>query len=123
MHLALSAGREFRREDYCTQAAFVADLIHETGAKRVLELGCGLGFNMLELARMCPQVEIVGIDLLEQHVRKVRARAREYANASVLVGSHDRLPPEIGTFDIVFAVETLCYAADRPAVAALSEET
>jgi SAM-dependent methyltransferase len=34
------------------------------------------------------------------------------------VGSHDRLPAEIGTFDIIFAVETLCYASDRPAVAA-----
>lgn len=86
--------------------------------RRVLELGCGLGFNMLELARLCPQVEIVGIDLLERHVRKARARSRRHANVSVLVGSHDRLPPEIGTFDIIFAVETLCYATDRPAVAA-----
>lgn len=118
MHLALSAGPEFRREGFRTQAAFVADLIHEIGATRVLELGCGLGFNMLELARLCPQIEIVGIDLLERHVRKVRARARRHTNVSVLVGSHDRLPPKIGSFDIVFAVETLCYATDKPAVAA-----
>ena len=118
MHLALSAGPEFRQEDYRTQAAFVADLIHENGARRVLELGCGLGFNMLELARLCPQVEIVGIDLLELHVSKARARSRRHANVSVHVGSHDRLPTEIGTFDLVFAIETLCHATDRPAVAA-----
>ena len=118
MHLALSAGPEFREVDYLTQVAFVADLIHETGARRVLELGCGLGFNMLELAGLCPQVEIVGTDLLERHVRKASARLRRHANVSVLVGSHDRLPAEIGTFDIIFAVETLCYATDRSAVAA-----
>ena len=34
MHLALSAGPEFRPEDYDMQAAFVADLIVETGARR-----------------------------------------------------------------------------------------
>jgi arsenite methyltransferase len=118
MHLALSARPELRQEDYRTQTAFVADLILETGARRVLELGCRLGFNLLELARLCPQVEIVGIDLLERHVRKARARSWRHTNVSVLVGSHDRLPPEIGTFDLVFAVETLCYATDRPAVAA-----
>lgn len=118
MHLALSAGPEFRPEDYHTQAAFVADLIVETGARRVLELGCGLGFNMLALAKLCPQVQIVGTDLLDRHVRKARARTRRHPNVSVLVGRHDRLPPEIGTFDIVFAVETLCYATDRPAIAA-----
>lgn len=117
MHLALSHGAEFSQQDFRTQASMVADLVRTTGARRVLELGCGLGFNMLELAQACPDVDIVGIDLLDRHVRKARARLRRHPGLSVHVGSHDHIPPELGTFDLIFAVETLCYASDKPIVA------
>lgn len=122
MHLALSSGPVFQDEDFRTHAAFVADLIHETGAKRVLELGCGLGFNVLELARQCPSTETVGLDLLDRHVRKARALVNGNQNVSVVEASYDRIPRELGTFDIIFAIEALCHAPDRLAVAtAISE--
>lgn len=122
MHLALSPAHRFQQEDFRTQAALVADLINETGAKRVLELGSGLGYNVLELERQCPDVEIVGLDLLKRHVRRGQALARGNPRISFVEASFDQIPSQLGRFDIIFGVETLCHATDRPAVAASVSE-
>lgn len=118
MHLALSPRPQFQTEDFRTQVTLVAEIVHQSGARRVLELGSGMGYNLIELARLCPGVELVGIDLVDRHVRKTRARVKRMAQVSVRQASFEDIPQDLGVFDVVFAIETLCYATDRPAVAA-----
>lgn len=118
MHHALSPGSEFHPDHFRAQTAVIADLIRDTGATRVLELGCGLGFNMFELAAQSPETQIVGLDLLARHIRKINARAGGNPRISAVQASYDQIPEDIGMFDIIFAVETLCHASDRIAVAA-----
>lgn len=72
--------------------------------KRILDFGCGAGASSIILARMFPETEIVGIDLVDQLVSLARQRAQfyHYDNVSFL-GSPDTetLPPDIGTFDYI----------------------
>ena len=120
MHFALNPGGRFDPAGYYAQAAEVARLIGETRATRVLEMGCGLGFNTLHLAPRHPQVAFTGLDLLEDHVKGcTRAAAQAgLTNTQFRQGSHDAMPQDIGRFDVIFAVETLCYARDPASTAA-----
>lgn len=117
MHLALSSGTELRAEDFLAQAAFIESMIHKTGASRVLELGSGQGFNLLHLARRCPNVSFVGLDLCSRHVINSRKKAAKLGNIAFVQGSFEPIPAELGQFDLVFGIETLCYARDKAVVA------
>ncbi len=120
MHFALNPEGSFDKAGYYAQAREITRHIGETGATRVLELGCGLGFNTLHLAPQHPQVAFTGLDLLDTHVAGcTRAAAQAgLTNTTFRQGSHDDLPADIGTFDVIFAVETLCYAQDPGRTAA-----
>lgn len=118
MHVALQEGGRSEEDAFFAQAAEVArQLGHEPG-QRVLELGCGLGANSLHLAARFPEVEFLGTDLMEQHVSRANGRARALPNLSFREASFDDLPDDLGQFDVIFAVETLCYARDPGQVAA-----
>ena len=117
MHMALCADGRFDRAGYLTQAEEVAHLIAETGARRVLELGSGMGFNSLHLAPQHPEAHFTGIDLLEHHVRKSARKAESMANLAFRQGSFMDLPPDLNSMDLAFAVETLCHASDLDTVA------
>ena len=118
MHVALNPDGVFDRAGYLAQPQAVSDLIAASGARRVLELGTGLGFNSRWLAARHPEVSFTALDLLPAHVAEARRRAQGLANLSVVQGSYDALPETLGTFDAVFAIETLCYTRDPALVAA-----
>jgi S-adenosylmethionine-diacylgycerolhomoserine-N-methlytransferase len=46
--------------------------------RRILEVGCGTGKNLAELARVFPQAEIVGLDLSAEMLRKARKKIAVY---------------------------------------------
>lgn len=120
MHVALNPDGRFDPAGYLAQPMAVSDLIAATGARRVLELGTGLGFNSRWLAARHPDVAFTALDLLPAHLAEAerRARAEGRANLRFVQGSYDALPEGLGTFDLVFAIETLCYTADPALVAA-----
>ncbi len=118
MHVALNPDGVFDRAGYLAQPRAVSDLIAATGARRVLELGTGLGFNSRWLAARHPAVAFTALDLLPAHVAEARRRAAGLANLAFVEGSYDALPEGLGTFDAIFAIETLCYTRDPALVAA-----
>ncbi|AOZ69698.1 hypothetical protein LPB142_10535 [Rhodobacter xanthinilyticus] len=119
MHLAINMDRVYHPSGFRAQAVMVKRKIVNRGAKRVLELGAGMGFNVLHLAEQLPEVEFVALDLMPAHVAAIRARAAELGltNVTAVEASYEPIPAELGTFDVVFSVETLCYAVDLDAVA------
>lgn len=117
MHMALSDRDGFRPGDYLAQAQAIERLIRGTGARRVLELGFGQGFNLLHLARRCPDVDFTGIDVVAGHVARARRAARDLRNAHFIQGSFEAIPPDLADYDLVFSVEALCHASDLSAVA------
>lgn len=121
MHLPLHDGTLSEGEAFFAQAAEVARHLDDRPGQRVLELGCGLGANSLHLAERFPHVAFVGTDLMTQHVERAGAKAKAGAlsNLSFRKASFEDLPEDLGQFDAIFGIETLCYASDLALVARL----
>lgn len=76
----------------------------EFSHKRLLDFGCGSGTSTFHLARMFPDAEIVGLDLLSEQLIAARALMRhmEVSNATFIpAASGDSLPQDLSTFDFV----------------------
>jgi SAM-dependent methyltransferase len=71
---------------------------------RVLDLGCAGGFNLVPVAAVYPDSQVVGIDLAANHVRSARAFARRMGlrNTRFEQGDIGSLP-DLGTFDYIIA--------------------
>jgi S-adenosylmethionine-diacylgycerolhomoserine-N-methlytransferase len=59
-----------------------ADQIHP---RRILEVGCGTGRNLAELARCFPHAEIVGLDLSAEMLAKARAKVELFGSRVTLL--------------------------------------
>lgn len=71
---------------------------------RVLDVGCGTGFPLLEIAeRLGSSSEVHGIDTWEAAINRVRAKiqTRGIGNAQVHLGTASALPFTDGFFDVV----------------------
>jgi cyclopropane fatty-acyl-phospholipid synthase-like methyltransferase len=112
MHYALCEGEDYDHDGLYAQARAVIALARRTGAKRILEIGCGQAFNARHVAQELPGVEVMGLDLMQDHADRANARAAEagLTNFHAAQGSFTAFPQDAGQFDIIFAVETLCYA-------------
>ncbi len=72
--------------------------------KEILDFGCGCGSSTLVLARLFPDAQIVGVDMVDKYVSIARNRAKYYAfsNVAFFVSSaSDELPKEIIDSDFV----------------------
>jgi SAM-dependent methyltransferase len=112
MHMAVSADGKFRRRGYVAQSRMVERQVRATGARRVLEIGCGRGFNLLQLGRRNPGVAFTGVDLTPWHVRAGRLLAWRQPNVEIHEGDFHELRLPDGHFDLVFSVEAVCHAED-----------
>lgn len=72
---------------------------------RVLELGCGMGANLLAQATAYPRGHFVGVDLSARHVEAARetAAAAGIGNATFVQASVEDLPRTLGRFGFVIA--------------------
>lgn len=112
-HFGISYDGKRKREGLREQAKIIEGYISETEASRVLEIGCGLGPNSAFLARRNPRVAFDAIDLANRPLRRfTRIPNLRFYNADY----HDLSGFEDDSYDIVFAIETLCYSADKPRV-------
>jgi tocopherol O-methyltransferase len=85
--------------------------------ERVLDAGCGVGGSSLWLADEA-RVRVVGIALGEEQVARATRAARKRGLAGrvhFLRADFTRSPFRSGSFDVVWALESLCHAADKPA--------
>ena len=76
----------------------------EFSDKRILDFGCGSGSSTMNLTRLLPRTEIIGVELEPSLLSIARARARFYGlpEASFrLSPSEKELPADIGDFDFI----------------------
>jgi arsenite methyltransferase len=89
--------------------------IKKIDAKRVIELGCGVGYNIINLARMNPTVQFLGLDLTPKNINEAQSKinAKGLGNISFQLVNFDKFEPH--TFeeqDLIFSIEALCHSAN-----------
>lgn len=111
IHMALNFDGVFHVDGYQAQPRLVAEQIDKLGATNVLEVGCGKGFNSLFLAHKYPNVKFFGIDLTPSHIAIANRKGRDLTNLTFKIGDFNCLNFPSQSFDLVFACECLCHAA------------
>lgn len=80
---------------------------------KILDVGCGKGFQLYELTQLCPGVEVHGIDVSSYAIEKSKDEVKDHLK----VGSAAALPYDDDEFDFVFSINTLhnlhCYDLDK----------
>jgi protein-L-isoaspartate(D-aspartate) O-methyltransferase len=70
---------------------------------RVLDVGCGKGFQLFELMRVVPGIEVYGIDISEYAIEHCKEEIRD----RLQIGNATSLPFPDKHFDLVFSITTL----------------
>lgn len=88
------------------RARLLATLVHATAARRLLEIGCGLGYSALWLADAAgPEGRIETIDRFPEHVALARRYATEFGldeRIGVIHGEGAEVLPALsGPFDLI----------------------
>jgi ubiquinone/menaquinone biosynthesis C-methylase UbiE len=111
MHLPIA---QSPKQTHKEKLLFQANTIHEIAAQynynKVLELGCGMGFNSCYLAKKNPDKEFTAIDLTPQNLKFANKKAAGLSNITFSVGDFDELSFGDQKFDLIFAIETLCHS-------------
>jgi ubiquinone/menaquinone biosynthesis C-methylase UbiE len=95
------------RDEYRRLAAKTASVIQ---AGRVLEIGPGPGFIAIEIAKLVPKVQVVGLDLSETMIEIATGNAREHGvlgQVEFREGNASAVPFEDESFDFVVSSGSL----------------
>src|SRR4051812_41233054 len=95
-------------------AAFQRLLPASLADKRVLDLGCGLGYFARE-ARARGALQVIAVDISEKMLAAARQRTDDPGIHYVQAGL-DEFAAEAGSFDLVVSTLALHYIADYPAL-------
>jgi len=82
---------------------------------KLLDIGCGGGYNIGQMLAMSPQATVYGLDYSEKSValsKQVNAKAVEAGRCIVSQGDVADLPFEADNFDVVTAFETIYFWPD-----------
>jgi arsenite methyltransferase len=85
--------------------------------KRALDVGCGLGFPLLELAmRLGPDSMVYGIDPWKEALKRARLKVRVMGigNVEILEGVAENMPFDDGFFDLVVSNNGINNVQDLP---------
>jgi ubiquinone/menaquinone biosynthesis C-methylase UbiE len=112
-HYGISYDGKYKKDDHKEHARIIERYIQERDAKKVMELGSGLGPNIAFLARRNPNVVFDGVDLSNKPLN----RNTTPPNAFFYFGDFLHLSQfEDDSYDIIYIIEALCYATDKSRV-------
>lgn len=86
---------------------------------KVLDVGCGKGFQILELSKACPGLIVRGLDISDYALEQAHPKIRSFLD----LGSASKLPYEDKEFDLVLSINTLHNLHNRELELALRELT
>lgn len=111
----------YQTPEVVSQRAVMMEMLKPASGERVLDIGCGPGFMMRDLAdAVGPQGRVDGIDVSEPMCELARVRlSNAAAPIGLRLGGAEELPYADGCFDAVVLSQVLLYVHDVPR--ALSE--
>jgi SAM-dependent methyltransferase len=77
------------------------DALQISGNSSILDVACGVGFDVIELARRFPRANVYGLDPSQGFLGLARERAQGLANARFVAGDSRCLPFSDNCFDAV----------------------
>jgi SAM-dependent methyltransferase len=80
-------------------------LLQIKGKNKVLDVGCGDGFLVYKLAKVCDQV--IGIDIHTPSIKKAKQRLHNFKNTSVIATRFEDFEGEPESFDAIIFVASL----------------
>lgn len=106
----------YRKRDFQRRRRLVEEILGPRKGEAVLDVGCGPGFYLKELApAVGPGGDLAGIDSSEQMVELARVRCAGIANVALHIGSGSSLPFADGRFDAAISVQVLEFVAELDA--------
>lgn len=95
---------------------FVAERLSLKPGMTVLDVGCGIGGPMGNLARRFG-ASMVGININTFQLERAREQTRDVGSLCRFIhGDFMRIPEEDDSFDGAYAIDATCYAPDKAAV-------
>ena len=93
----------------CMELIARAAALHNPGASRILDLGCGGGNYAVKVISFLPNVDCTLIDLSSNMLAKAEERVLENitGNVSIIQGDYRNIPFEENSYDIITAGTTL----------------
>lgn len=107
---ALSARERANKNSLIDLNSYILTFLLLDETSTVLELGCGNGSLMEAILQQCPTAHVVGVDVDEQAVKKVRDKGMRAVKASFEDFQPDRV------YQYVVSVYSAYYAKDMPAM-------
>jgi len=107
-----------RHKRACFVRRFLSQMPVE--GRSVLEIGCGPGGNLAELAERGDAAKLLGVDIAQEMVSLAQSRLGDAAEIALSAG--DRLPFADGEVDFVFTSTVLMHNLDDGDASAMIEE-
>lgn len=101
--------REYGYGGYCYDGRWVPvarDIVAHFGLQsgmKVLDVGCAKGFLVADLMRVCPGLDVYGLDISDYALRKAEAGLE----GRLIRGTCEELPFPDASFDAVLSINTL----------------
>jgi SAM-dependent methyltransferase len=109
----------YRTRDVVRRRRLVREALRPAPGERIVDIGCGPGFYVSELAHEVGEAgAVVGVDSSGTMLGAARARCRELGNVELLEADASSLPLAGGSFDAALSVQVLEYVADIQAALA-----
>jgi arsenite methyltransferase len=109
----------YRTRDVLRRRRLVREALAAAPGERVLDVGCGPGFHLVELAEQVgPTGAVTGIDASPQTLALARRRTQGRGNVTLHQADATALPVPDAGFDAALSVQVLEYVADPDAALA-----
>ena len=112
-HFAPRRRDESFKDSLLRHEYFLADRLSLQQGMQVLDVGCGVGGPMANLARHTG-ANFVGINLNEYQIERAKRHTRDVqAQCRFIHGDYMQVPEADDHFDAAFEIEATCHAADK----------
>jgi cyclopropane fatty-acyl-phospholipid synthase-like methyltransferase len=93
----------------------MADLVQVQAGEKVLDAGCGVGGSSIWLAqhRRCSALGITPVASQVQDAQRNALRQKVAEQASFLLADYRQVPCDDASFDVVWALESVCHAEQK----------